>query len=170
MSHRSKATRQHTLGAPVRGVGVITEKEHDPYKNRRKPAEPSVCPECRAVFHAGRWQWLTPPAGANDELCPACRRVRDRFPAGYVTLQGEFLREHRSEVMGVVTRCADHAKSEHPIERIMDIEDIDGGVQITTTDMHLARGIGEALHHAYRGELKFHYEEGQDLLRVHWQR
>lgn len=170
MSHHAKGTRSHTIGAPVRGTGVISEKEHDPYRARLKPDEPAMCPECRAVFHAGRWQWLSPPAQAHDELCPACRRLRDRFPAGFVTLEGGFLQEHRAEVMGLVSRYADRVKREHPLERIMDTEDLEGGVRLTTTDTHLARGIGSALRRAYRGELKFHYEPAQNLLRVHWQR
>jgi hypothetical protein len=62
------------------------------------------------------------------------------------------------------------AKAEHPLERIMKIEDQDGGILITTTDIHLARGIGEALHHAYQGELMYHYNERENLLRVVWER
>jgi hypothetical protein len=52
----------------------------------------------------------------------------------------------------------------------MKIEDQDDGIQITTTDIHLARGIGEALHNAYQGELEYHYNEQENLLRVVWQR
>jgi hypothetical protein len=52
----------------------------------------------------------------------------------------------------------------------MKIEDEDDGVLITTTDIHLARGIGEALHHAYQGELEYHYNEQENLLRVVWAR
>jgi len=170
MSHHAKDTRHHTIGAPLRGAGAISEKEHDPYKPKGKPSEPAVCPDCRAVFHAGRWQWLAAAADAHDELCPACRRVRDEFPAGVVTLEGSFLHDHHAEVMALVNHHADRVKSEHPLQRIMGTEATDGGVQITTTDMHLARGIGEALHNAYRGDLKYHHEPGQDLLRVHWQR
>jgi hypothetical protein len=39
--------------------------------------------------------------------------------------------------------------------------------QITTTDIHLTRGIGEALHHA---QLEYHYNDEETLLRVMWQR
>lgn len=170
MSHRAKGTREHTIGAPVRGAGVITESQHDPYRSRHKPAEPTVCPECRAVFHEGRWQWTAAMPGAHEELCPACRRIRDRFPAGFVTLEGGFLQDHRAEVMDRVRSHAERVKSEHPLERIMDTEEVEGGVRITTTDLHLARGIGEALESAYRGKLEFHYEPGQYLVRVHWQR
>lgn len=172
MSKHAKATRFHTLGAPVRGEGVIVEHEHDPYRARSKPAEPTVCPECRAVFHEGRWQWAAsaPGAVAHEELCPACRRARDRFPAGFVTLEGDFLREHLEEVKQRVNHCAERARAEHPLQRLMSMDERDGALEIATTDTHLARAIGEALHAAYRGVLDFHHEEGQALLRVHWRR
>lgn len=50
----------------------------------------------------------------------------------------------------------------------MNIEETDGAVLVTTTDIHLARRLGEALHHAYQGELEYHYNPDENLLRVHW--
>jgi len=50
----------------------------------------------------------------------------------------------------------------------MAVDEQDDSVLVTTTDIHLARGIGEALHHAYQGELEFHYNPEENLLRVHW--
>lgn len=170
MSKRSKSTREHPIGAPVRGAGVIVERQHDAYRSDLKLAEPSSCPQCKAAYHQGRWQWIATPAGAHEALCPACRRIRDRFPAGYVTVEGEFFRQHRDELMRLVERTAQHAKDEHALQRIMATEVTADGVLITTTDTHLARGIAEALHHAYQGELKFHYEDAQNLLRAHWKR
>ena len=52
----------------------------------------------------------------------------------------------------------------------MNIEKTKQGTLVTTTDVHLARGIGEALHHAYQGELEFHFNKDQNLLRVNWRR
>lgn len=174
MSSHAKGTRTHPIGSPLRGRGILSEREHDAYRMRRKPPEPSVCPDCRAVFHGGRWQWLATPPGAHEQMCPACRRVRDHFPAGYLWLQGEFFETHRTEVLALVHARAAHVKTEHPLERIMDIEeqppDEGGGVLVTTTDPHLARGIGEAVREAWKGELRLHYEQGQTLLRVHWKR
>jgi len=170
MSKPSKSTRHHTIGAPVRGASVIVEREHDAYRSDHKLPEPTVCPQCRAAYHAGRWQWTAADAGAHEELCPACRRIRDAFPAGYVTLEGEYFREHRSELMRLVEHRAEHAKAEHPLQRIMATEETADGVLITTTDIHLARGIAEALHHAHQGELKLRYEDAQNLLRAHWKR
>jgi NMD protein affecting ribosome stability and mRNA decay len=169
MSHHAKTMHLHSIGSPLRGP-VFAEKEHDPYKDRQKPLEPALCPQCHAVFHNGRWQWRAAPASTHEETCPACRRTQQHLPAGFVTLRGEFFQQHRDELMALVNRHAEHAKAEHPLERIMATEDVDGGVRLTTTDTHLARGIGRALQNAYHGDLKFRYQPGQDLVRVHWTR
>lgn len=148
--------------------GVFQEHVHDAYKLKKKLSEPSVCPECGAVFHQGRWQWIKAPAGAHQETCSACHRVQDHFPAGYITLQGEFFLAHHDEIMNLVRNEEKREHSEHPLKRIMAVE-VNGDVtQVTTTDIHLARGIGEALHHAYKGELNYHYNPEENLLRVSW--
>lgn len=148
--------------------GIFQEKVHDAYKSRHKPSEPVVCPKCDAVFHEGRWQWRQIPANAHRELCPACHRIHDHFPAGFVTLKGEFFQAHRDEIMNLVHNREKHERAEHPLKRIMAIEEIDGATLVTTTDIHLARDIGDSLHYAYRGELQFHYNQEQNLLRVNW--
>ena len=156
--------------APIRHDRLVQEFRHDAYKAKHKMPEPTVCPQCGAVFHEGRWQWLTRPVQAHEEMCPACHRIHDGFPAGYVTVSGPFFNSHRDELLHLVKNEEARAKAEHPLKRIMKLEDQADGTLITTTDIHLARGIGEALHHAYQGELEFHYNEQENLLRVVWQR
>lgn len=146
------------------------EYRHDAYKAKHKLPEPTLCPQCGAVFHEGRWQWAAKPVKAHEELCPACHRIHDEFPAGYVTISGSFFKEHRDEMLQQIKNDESKAKAEHPLERIIKIEEQDGGIQVTTTGIHLARAIGEALHHAYKGELEFHYNEQENLLRVVWER
>ncbi len=153
---------------PIRRDRLIQEKVHDAYKSRWKLPEPTVCPRCGAVFHDGRWHWAPRPAEAHEETCPACHRVHDEFPAGLVTLSGDFFKAHREEILHLVRNEGERAEAEHPLKRIINIEDHDDGVLVTTTEIHLARGIGEALHHAYHGELEFHYNEEENLLRVDW--
>lgn len=149
--------------------GIFQEHVHDAYKLKKKLPEPTVCPECGAVFHAGRWQWMkAPPAGAHQETCSACHRIHDHYPAGYVALQGAFFLAHRAEIMNLVHNEEKRERSEHPLKRIMAVEEKDGMTLVNTTDIHLARGIGEALHHAYQGELNYHYNPEENLLRVNW--
>jgi hypothetical protein len=47
---------------------------------------------------------------------------------------------------------------------------IPGGVRVTTTGVHLARRIGDALESAYKGTLESHYNREEMLLRVAWRR
>lgn len=146
------------------------EPSHDPYQPKGKPTEPLQCSTCSAIFHDGRWQWSAAPANAHKTLCPACRRIHEKFPAGYLTLEGDYAREHRADLLRTARQHELHEKAEHPLQRIMAIEESHDRVLITTTDIHLARGIGEALHRANGGELKFQYEKGEYQLRAHWAR
>jgi NMD protein affecting ribosome stability and mRNA decay len=149
---------------------LLHELVHDPYKSKHKLPEPTVCPDCGAIFHHGRWQWGERPADAHEEFCPACHRMRDEVPAGFLTLQGEFFAAHKEEIMNLVHNIEAKAKKEHPIERIMGTEDLEDGIVITFTDAHLTRGVGEAIHHAFKGELDFHYTDEDASLRVNWSR
>lgn len=142
----------------------------DPYALRGKLPEPAVCSECGAVYQEGRWQWLPAPPNAAAVQCGACRRILEKVPAGYVAINGDFAREHRLELLELVRNHETREKKEHPMQRIIAIDEQDDGLMITTTDIHLARGIGEALEHAYKGKLEYHYLPNEYLLRVRWER
>ncbi len=155
---------------PPRKDRLIQEHVHDAYQTRSKLPDPTVCPRCGVVYHEGRWQWLRRPSEAHEHLCPACHRIEDRYPAGSVTLTGGFLEIHKQEILNLARNQEALEKGEHALARIIEIIDGDEGVQITTTDPHLARRIGEAVRHAYAGELDFHYADETNLLRVSWTR
>jgi hypothetical protein len=73
-------------------------------------------------------------------------------------------------VTGLVKNTEAAEKKEHPLSRIMSMETTPGGLIISTTDTHLPRRIGEALKHAYHGELELHYDQDEDFVRVTWTR
>lgn len=151
---------------------LIKEEIHDPYMARGKPKEPSACLECGAVFRKGRWQWPEEQVGdANGVMCPACERIRDDMPAGILTLSGEFLGKHRDEILKLIHNKVNEEKSEHPIKRLMGVEEGEGGELIVKfTDLHLPRGTGEAIERAYGGELEIQYTKESNLVRVYWNR
>jgi NMD protein affecting ribosome stability and mRNA decay len=151
---------------PQRGVGY----DKDPYEPRTKVRGTTRCADCGALFYRGRWTWRASPAHAIAGLCPACRRIRERAPAGFVRLRGAFVREHDTELMNRVRRCEQSERREHPLQRIMSVDRQGDGILVTTTDSHLARRIGEALRDAYKGELRYRYSKDERLLRVSWTR
>jgi NMD protein affecting ribosome stability and mRNA decay len=170
MKLKSKGTglREPRKDRVVHWLGLQKEYLHDTYKSRGKLPEPTLCPRCGAVFHKGKWSWARRPARAHEEPCPACRRIEDKVPAGILRLSGPFLKTHREEVVNVIRRQEAAAKKEHPLCRVIGIEETDDGIEVTTTDTHLPRRIGEALWHAYHGELKLHYAEDARLIRMTW--
>jgi NMD protein affecting ribosome stability and mRNA decay len=149
---------------------LIQDARHDTYRARKKLPEPARCPGCEAVFRDGRWQWLEDSTVVSESLCPTCQRIEDAYPAGIVTLSGKFVQEHRDEILGLVHNVEARERGEHPLKRIMELRDQGAEISITTTDLHLARSIGDSLHHAYAGELDYQYTKEADLLRVTWKR
>ncbi len=149
---------------------LIRERKHDTYKVRSKLPDPTACPECGAMYRDGRWTWGAPPMDAHEALCPACHRIRDDYPGGALSLAGDFLRQHCGEILGLARNVEEREKAEHPLKRIMRVEDEGAEVRVATTDPDLARAIGEAVRHAYQGELAYHYTEETNFLRARWRR
>ena len=157
-------------GPRRRGDRLIRERVHDPYKTRLKLPEPTVCPQCGSTFHGGRWTWDAAPDGAHEETCQACHRTNDKYPAGIVTLSGNFLRRHKTEILHLTRNTETAEKGARPLHRIMAVEERPDEIEITTTDIHLPRRIGDALRRAFEGDLKVHYDEDGYFVRVTWVR
>ena len=160
----------HTSYRPGQHLQIMNDVMHDPFREREKYAEPTLCQSCHAVYHKGHWQWLPAPENAALTTCPACKRIEQKMPAGFITIKGEFAQTHRDEILNLVRNYEAREKAEHSQKRIIEIEQSPGECLVTTTDIHLAHGIGEALHKAYKGELDTKYNEGEYLLRVRWER
>lgn len=170
--------RRPSTPSPVKTPGhlkrysgrVFDDQRHDPYQPTGKYAEPRRCGQCGAVYHKGHWQWGDAPEAAQSETCPACRRTHDKLPAGWLILDGPFVAAHRDELIGIIHNEAEHERREHPLNRIMQIDEHDGRVEISTTDIHLPQRIGEKLKSAYHGELTVQYGKEEYSVRLHWHR
>ena len=149
---------------------LIQERRHDVYESRGKWSEGTQCPTCEAVYTKGRWSWHAAPSATQAVLCPACQRVNDHYPAGFITLKGAFFEAHREELINLVRNVEKREKAEHPLERLMALTDEDDHVLATTTGIHIARRIGEALARSYEGTLAYQYGDGEKTIRVAWER
>jgi len=158
-------------GPRARREQLLDDPRHDSYKAKGKLSDPTRCPQCGAVYQKGRWTWNGAARGAvHEQLCPACQRIRDGYPAGFVNLLGDYLAGHREEILNIVRNCESVEKAGHPLQRIIAIKDVEGGILVTTTDAHLARRIAESIHDACKGSLALQYNKEENLLRATWTR
>lgn len=154
--------------APRYGRRVLDSARHDPYASARKRAGPARCPECGAVYERGRWRWGDAPAGARDEVCPACRRTQDKMPAGWLLLEGPRIAAAHDDLLALVRHVAQRERDEHPLNRILAIDDRGDRIEISTTDVHLPQRIGEALKGAHHGRLTVRYGKDEYSVRTRW--
>ena len=83
-------------------------------------------------------------------------------------LCGSFAEAHKEEMLRLARHQEEVEKKEHPLNRIMSIEEDAEGITINTTDIHLPRRIGETIERAFHGKLAAHFEEDGYFVRVNW--
>lgn len=148
-----------------RGVTARNPRAH---ARRAKAAGALVCSDCGVYQHAGKWAWGTPPVVELESgRCPACQRVRERYPAGTLRLPAAYLAQE-VEIVQLARHLEEAEKAEHPLERLMAIERADGGLRLTTTGVHLARQLAHKLAKRLHAKPRFRYADGEDLLHVDW--
>ena len=130
--------------------------------------EPTLCPSCGAVFYDGRWRWGIAPERLHEETCPACRRIQTHHPAAELVLGGPFVADRGAEITALMQETEARVKAGLPLARLIGIERHAEGLLLTTTSMHLARDLAQALHHAFRGEVRYLYNPERKFLRVLW--
>lgn len=163
----------------MKGARTLKRKsinsQKDSYLLKTGPEDMSSCRKCGAVYHDKRWMnredaerlAMEPRA---EVLCPACQKVKDRFVGGFVTLQGEFLKDHREEIMNLIHNKEARASRINPLERIMEIKERKGAIEITTTTDKFAQRIGRILSKAFSGAVDYKWSDDTKLARVVWTR
>ena len=98
------------------------------------------------------------------------RHAAGEMPAGCVSIGGSFALEHHDEIIDLVRRFEERENADYPEKRIVSVRAGGENLLIDTNDVRLARAIGETLRNTYQGELRFHFDNTDCLVRVHWQR
>jgi hypothetical protein len=128
---------------------------------------------CGAVFKNKRWYsgdlMEAVPAG-HKHVCPACRRIADNNPAGIVSLKGSFFATREEELTNLIRHIELTTLKKNPLGRIIESRKEKDGYTITTTDGKLAQKIGRDLFKSHGGELHFHWNQAEELVRVNWRR
>lgn len=149
----------------------IKQNRHDVYKHKGKLIEGTQCTTCGVVFSKGRWTWHFEGETSKQITCPACLRIKDRHPAGYIELSGDFFKTNQDEIINLVRNVEKSHKEEHPMQRIIQIRTRrNQATMVETTGVHLARRIGDSIARAYQGEYSFQYADNYNRIRIQWER
>lgn len=148
-----------------------TKNDH-PYRDGRKAPSGARCPRCGLVYIRGKWSWKAKIKSGHEfpRLCPACRQARDRYFGGLLHISGDFVREHRLDVLSRVRHVAEQAFRERPLERIMRVDEEEGEIRIYATEEHLVARIGRALRSDFAGELEIRFGDEDKYAEVWWHR
>lgn len=152
--------------------------DHDGGRHRplRTAAGLQVCRTCGAAYVNRRWV----PAGQRARqvsrvlttrlvLCPGCRMEADGGWRGEVRMSGSFLSAHRAEVERLLRNEAGRAREDNPTGRITRwISERPDALTVRTTSEHLAKRLGQALHKAFRGRVRYQFSHENKFAHVMW--
>lgn len=161
-----------TSGNRTKVTGDRTPRNMGSYQDKEGIRGTGYC-KCGAVFHGKRWQSGSGETAALDGrklVCPACRRIADQIPAGIISLRGDFLASHETEIGNIIRNTEQASAQKNPLGRVMETRKENDGITITTTDGKLAQKIGREVFKSYGGELNFLWSKSEDLVRVAWSR
>jgi hypothetical protein len=164
-------------------ISKRVDHEAGRHRTRQAPPEPAICEICGDIYADRRWSKPADARGtrkhlhfrpANKVVCPACKRVREGVPSGFLHLEGEFLAAHRDEIERLVRNEAERASEDNPLARIMKWEPGEkerrGSLTVTTTTEHLAQRLGRAVEKAYNGKVRYDFSHENKLAHVWWRR
>jgi len=148
--------------------------EKDMYLPRWDPKGVIQCSGCGAFHYRRHWA-LTLPAGLSSQvqkhlaLCPACRKIQDRFPNGELTLRG-IDAGNRQEIARILRNEESRAREKNPLERIMRMDAANGGWRVETTTEKLAQRLGRSIKKARGGKLVYKWGHNRKFVRIVWEK
>jgi len=160
----------------VEEKGQRTARSTDVYLPK-EGMEVSFCKKCGIVYRQKRW--IMDPAelervqadpSAGKIICPACQRMRDEVPGGFLTLTGDYLGKHEVEILELIKNTEAKSRTKNPLGRIMEIRQEGGVLTILTTEDKLAQKLGRDVYKAHSGELNYQWSHMENYVRVDWKR
>lgn len=160
----------------VEEKGQRAARSTDPYLPK-EGMEVSFCRKCGLVYRQKRWimdpdelERVKSDPSAGKILCPACQRMRDQVPGGYLTLKGDYLSSHEVEILELIKNTEAKSRQKNPLGRIMEITQEGGVLTILTTEDKLAQKLGRDVFKAHSGRLSYQWSHDENYVRVEWHR
>jgi len=147
--------------------------ERDTYLPKLTPKGVIQCTGCGIFYHRRHWQ-LEAPTGFNYSVhphpiyCPACRKIKQRYPSGELSLRGVETAE-RQEIVRILRNEEEQARTKNPLEVIMGLQETDGHWKVETTTEKLAQRLGRSIKKARGGKLVYKWGHNNKFVRVVWE-
>lgn len=148
--------------------------ERDMYLPRRSPKGIIQCTGCGAFYHRRHWTLAAPPGfikplHPHPVYCPACKKTKDRYPAGELRMVG-LAGTERVAALRLIRNEEERAQEKNPLERIMALTSADGSWRVETTTEKLAQRLGRALKKARGGTVRYQWSHNNKYVRVEWKK
>ena len=146
--------------------------ERDPYLPKLSPKGNLQCSGCGIFYYRRHWTLVRPPAFSNPislhrVYCPACQKIKDRYPSGELRLRG-LDGEDRTAVLSILRNEEGRARDKNPLERIMSLQAAKTGLRVETTTEKLAQRLGRTVKKARGGKLRYQWGHNNKFVRVIW--
>src|SRR4030042_1572045 len=117
----------------------------DPYRPE-EGQEASFCTECLALYQNKRWFFdeklarrLGGTAKARQVVCPPCRKIKEHYPEGFLTLSGDFFAERKEEILTLLKNEAARVSGRNVLDRGIKMTEegkdrLGGGAHTTKSD------------------------------------
>lgn len=162
-----------------RGVeekGQRTARSTDVYMSK-DGMEVSYCTKCGVINRQKRWimdplelALLKEDPSVGKIVCPACLKMQDKVPGGFLTLSGSYLSKHETEILELIKNTEEKSRNKNPLGRIMEIKQEGDVLTLLTTLDKLAEKLGKEVYKAHSGELNHQWSHGENYVRVNWKR
>ncbi len=159
------------------GKGKKFGKVDDPYL-QAEGQEAALCTTCHALYQNKRWFFddklydrLSGTDKVREIICPTCRKIKDRYAEGILTLSGPFLKERKQEIVTLLQNEVARVGKRSVDDRVIQMtEEGKDKLVVETTTEKLAQHLGRAIYRAYKGELDFRWSDMNRFVRVYWKR
>jgi hypothetical protein len=94
--------------------------------------------------------------------------IADGRFAGELRASGTYVAGHHAEVEQLIRNEARRAAQDNPLARIVRLDRTADGLTVRTTTEHLAKRIGQALHKAFHGTVRYHFSHENKFAHVIW--
>jgi hypothetical protein len=169
--------------SPTKGKGLIRSlnraftssgKTQAVEAARGRPAEPSACERCGAIFSRRVWRQHRRVThalleGASWTRCPACQQTGQTVGFGRVLIRGPYATAHEDAIRRRIGNVSTRAAYTQPERRVSSIERQRDALEVLTTSQKLAHRIVHELKKAFGGRASYTWSDDGTLFAT-WQR